>query len=590
MADRLILRRRSFVRALVLALGVSVVPQMHAQGDAPQEWVAPDGKLSLSDAVSGQAALTRLGTALPGVAAQHGVTGIDLAERLARESTLWLTGDNKLVYVDIPAPERFQRNEPGSYAGGIPTSEAFLLHTNPGADQVIYLDFDGHHSKNNGWGHNIVFPAWNNSGSSSTFTTGELQSIINHWLYVAEDFSSWNVDVTTEEPPEDDITKKFIGDQRFGVRCVMTQVTSGFGSGSGGIAILGSFGSLQDTPVFGFNKGDNTGSMTASHEVGHALSLSHDGLNGSEYHPGTGSGATGWGPIMGAPFGQTVVHWSKGDYAGSTTTQLDASIIAGSSNGMDYWPDDFGSTVATASPLPLSCPTVNFSSFAGLITTDLDVDAWRFNTSGGTVTVTADPFAPYPNLDISLALYTGAGALLQTNNPTSATNASISTSLAAGEYVITLEGVGKSGSYSDYGSRGQYVLTVSAPYSSSVSVLGGALAGTGGLTPVLTGTGIACEGNTVSSTLSQAKPNASAWLVFGIGQINLPFKGGVLIPNTSAGGFLPVNTGPSGGLSLPTSWPAGVPSGLALAFQYWIQDAGGPAGFAASNGLEIVAP
>ena len=569
----------------LVALGATLglAPAVSAQVSADVPLPGP----TLPGAVHGDDALSELGAELPALAGELGLSNDELVALLRRDQTLWLTGDRQLVYVDRPAPPPSGDDAPG-YSGSIPTSEAFLLHTNPGAEQVIYLDFDGHHSKNNGWGHNIIFPPFNTSGSSASFTTGELQSIIAHWQYVAEDFAPWNVDVTTEEPPIDDILLSVIGDKRFGVRCVLTQPTSGFGNGIGGIAVLGSFGYLQDTPVFVFNKGDNNGSMSASHEVGHSLGLFHDGLNGSEYHPGTGSGATSWGPIMGAPFGATVVHWSKGDYAGATSNQLDASIIGGAVNGMDVWPDDFPDTVATAAPLPLSCPNTSLTSFEGLITRETDVDAWWFETSGGAISISASTYVPGPNLDVQLQLFDGNGVLLQTGNPVNDTNASIATNVAAGVYTILLDGVGKAGVYSDYGSRGAYVLSVSAPVVSSFSSVGSGLAGTGGQVPVLTGTGVACSGNVISTTLDNALGNTTAWLVFGLGQLNAPFKGGTLIPNPNGSVAIPL--GGSGSISLPSAWPAGVPSGAAIDFQYWISDAAGPKGFSASNGLELVTP
>ena len=43
-------------------------------------------------------------------------------------------------------------------------------------------------------------------------------------------------------------------------------------------------------------------------------------------------------------------------------------------------------------------------------------------------------------------------------------------------------------------------------------------------------------------------------------------------------------------VSLTTTWPAGVPSGTGLYFQFWIQDAGAVKGFAATDGLLVSVP
>jgi methylenetetrahydrofolate dehydrogenase (NADP+)/methenyltetrahydrofolate cyclohydrolase len=65
--------------------------------------------------------------------------------------------------------------------------------------------------------------------------------------------------------------------------------------------------------------------MTNSHEVGHTLGLRHDGrlIADEEYYAGHGTGATGWGPIMGAPFSKSLVTWSKGEYPDASRTEDD---------------------------------------------------------------------------------------------------------------------------------------------------------------------------------------------------------------------------------------------------------------------------
>ncbi|MCB9896551.1 MAG: hypothetical protein H6825_00980 [Planctomycetes bacterium] len=573
---------RCVVAAVLLALPAVASAQISSLGPAPEP--GP----TLAGATHGAEALAALGARLDQVAARNGVDADGLRAALRDDPTLWLTADERLVYVDRPAPqgETAAHTTP---AADIPLEDAFLLHSRPGCNKVIYLDFDGHHSKGNGWGHNIVFPAFDTDGDPSSFSTGEIQSIIAHWQYISEDYWPFEVDVTTEEPPEDYLRKATFGDTKWGVRVVLTQYAGGFGVGTGGIALLGSFTDFDDTPCFVFNKGDNNGSMSASHEAGHTLGLFHDGLNGSEYHPGTGSGATSWGPIMGAPFGKTVVQWSIGDYAGATSTQDDTNYIASFANGTPYKADDFADTVGAPSALPIACPDTSLTVVSGFIGRRTDVDAFAFDTSGGTVTISADPYELGPDLDIQLQLFTAAGGLLATDDPTNATNASITQNLPAGSYVITLDGVGKSGVYSDYGSLGQYTLTVDAPPTGSFATLGGALAGSTGL-PSLIGTGLACEGEPVALDLTNAKPSATAFLVFGLGQLNLPFKGGTLVPDITLGGFFGLATDGSGAISLPFAWGAGTASGFTLDFQYWIQDAAGPHGYAASNAVEAVVP
>ena len=120
------------------------------------------------------------------------------------------------------------------------------------------------------------------------------------------------------------------------------------------------------------------------------------------------------------------------------------------------------------------------------------------------------------------------------------------------------------------------------------SNLGGGLAGTSGV-PVF---GAACDqvlGQSVDFTLQGAAPNAPAFLVVGLGRVDLPLLGGVLVPSPD---FVQpaLLTDGSGGASLQLSWSVNQPAGFGLFYQYWILDPAGPQGFAISNALSGVTP
>ncbi|MGQ0552766.1 MAG: hypothetical protein ACT4PU_06055 [Planctomycetota bacterium] len=118
--------------------------------------------------------------------------------------------------------------------------------------------------------------------------------------------------------------------------------------------------------------------------------------------------------------------------------------------------------------------------------------------------------------------------------------------------------------------------------------LGNALGGLQGL-PVLSCWGPLTSGSNVQLSLQNARTGSSSTLIVGLGALNAPFKGGVLVPQPDiliAG--LP--TGATGQVVLNSAWPAGLPSGLSLYFQHWITDSGAPFGLAASNAMRGTTP
>lgn len=107
--------------------------------------------------------------------------------------------------------------------------------------------------------------------------------------------------------------------------------------------------------------------------------------------------------------------------------------------------------------------------------------------------------------------------------------------------------------------------------------------------PSLSGTGSLEGGSSATLLLTEAAPAAPAWLVLGIARIDLPLLGGVLVPAPNAVvAVLQTDGAGSAQSALPV--PLSSAAGLPTYWQAWVLDAGGPAGFAASNGLLGVLP
>ncbi len=344
-------------------------------------------------------------------------------------------------------------------------ADTFFLESNPGASKTIYLDFDGHHSFNNIWGHNIVFDAFDRNGDVNNFSNSELIEIQRQFQNVAEDFIPFDVNVTTRDPGYDALVRSNFADNTYGVRVLNTQNVAGSGAGGGGTAYINSFNWIddRDNVAFTFNKGANTGGMTNSHEVGHTLGLGHDGLGGQTYHPGVGSNSSpvSWGPIMGAPFGKNLSQWSNGDYNNSTNTQDDLAIITKAANGFDYRVDSAGATINDAKELEVADDGTIFDW--NIIERNTDIDMFSFTAGPGQLTIDINPFQGRPNLDVLAKLFDSNGTLIATSNPTNDVIASFDLAISGGQYFLSIEGTGLAGVYSDYGSLGFYTIEGSAP-------------------------------------------------------------------------------------------------------------------------------
>lgn len=355
----------------------------------------------------------------------------------------------------------------GGTLSAITATDAFALHSKPGASKVIYLDFDGHTTSGTSWnssftgGADIITPPFSNDSTVSTaFSQTELDNIFSIWQRVSEDYAPFDVDVTTQDPGLEALRKSSTSDAQYGVRvCIGGSSYDWYGAGAGGVAYLNSFSWNSDTPCFVFTAqlGNGNAKYTAeaaSHEAGHTFNLSHDGQLAHDSVAAVGyyQGHANWAPIMGVGYYKDVVQWSKGDYPYANNLQDDIAIIAGI---VGFRGDLAGDSIVNATSLTGTSPAIS-----GIIERRTDADLYAFTTGAGTVSFSATPAAPSPNLDIQLSLYDGLGNLVTYSNPTTL-DASLNVTLAQGTYYLAVDGIGTGSpltDYDDYASLGQFNL------------------------------------------------------------------------------------------------------------------------------------
>ena len=159
------------------------------------------------------------------------------------------------------------------------------------------------------------------------------------------------------------------------------------------------------------------------------------------------------------------LNGQKGDYYDANNTQNDLTVI---SQTLPYRTDDYGDTTSDATVISDSGGSI---SLEGVIETTDDPDAFRFTTGSGAISFTVTPetldsSSVAGNLDVLLELYDSGNNLLDSNNPTSSQDASISYTATAGDYYIIVKSTGVGSplnltptGYTSYNSMGQYTLT-----------------------------------------------------------------------------------------------------------------------------------
>jgi len=108
--------------------------------------------------------------------------------------------------------------------------------------------------------------------------------------------------------------------------------------------------------------------------------------------------------------------------------------------------------------------------------------------------------------------------------------------------------------------------------------------------PRLAGAGWLAPGSTMAYSVDGAPAHAAGFMVASFTALFAPFKGGTLVPapDIVAGGFV---ADAGGSLAFSSTYPVTpVPSGLSIYQQMWLQDAGSPSGFCATNAIKTLTP
>jgi len=320
-----------------------------------------------------------------------------------------------------------------------------FLSSKPFANTHLYLEFNGA----------VVQDPLYNAGKTINAISPEytLNQIKEIWSIVAERYSAFNVNITTDV--------KFYNATKPGLRmrAIFTK-TNAWCPGHGGIAFIGSMKYSgtniysSNIPCFVFtNMLGNIKNVAecAAHELGHTLGLSHDGTPSSAYYYGQGN----WAPIMGCAYGKSIVQFSKGEYTNANQKQDDLSMIVATNKNIPY------AMKPSAIPVPLNADSINEKT---VISNQADYRLYSISTtSPGTLSLTVSP-GTYSAADVGVEIVnviTGKSAIVSESLNSQKTELRVT--LETGMYTIKVYGAGEGNTlttgYTKYGSIGTIVIT-----------------------------------------------------------------------------------------------------------------------------------
>ncbi len=406
------------------------------------------------------------------------------------------------------------------------------LSSRPGAAYTIYLDFSGFNYTGT-WSGSTPgsTDAYTSDADPTTFSASEQTAIKRIWSRIAEKYVAFNINVTTIDPAvaagkaDTDFNRQAYYDATAKMEhTVIGGLGTWFNSGkSGGVSYVGTAQFAYSTSA---NGGAGSGLHTdwlfaaeapntlgflgdgAAHEIGHSLSLNHqsdyDTVNNkliTEYSKNGGTTGNGtYAPVMGNSYSTQRGLWRIGtlDYGG---VQNDIAILLTNSGIGGFMDDGVGHAKNSATGLVLTGNTITAASNFGFITpnstsnptaigqANYTTDYFKFFTKGGAVSITLNDGAERvtagtidngTTLDGYLTLLDSDGNIIATATDPNTFTATISTTLALGQYYLEVQSAG--GKYSStnpnygdsmYYDMGSYFLsgTIPAPEPSGISFI-----------------------------------------------------------------------------------------------------------------------
>jgi hypothetical protein len=366
------------------------------------------------------------------------------------------------------------------------------LSSRPGAAYTLYLNFSGFNFTGN-WGSSGQAPgnmsAYRNQ-TGPNFTAAQQAEIRNIWSRVAESYNMFNVNVTTVDPAVSVgglASSNYQGRQQWYDQTarVMHAVignrgNSGFFNGAGGVSYVdvwrnsysgtGNSNGIKTNWTFpsslgGFGAYHNI-FTAATHEVGHAAGLSHQGdYTGSTQNNAysTNNGSSTLAPFMGVGYSASRNTWSVGRIStNQNTIQNDALRIRQNSGMGGFINDGIGRSIAQATPISLSNGQIKPLVNQGVIVPVSDSNPnpigsnnytrgyFSFETIGGLNTITVNAGTqwlqtgvadPHRSLDATLRILDALGNQVAIS-ATSSLSETIAINLAPGLYYIEVSSAG----------------------------------------------------------------------------------------------------------------------------------------------------